>query len=340
MPTATDLIALFDQRFRETWYNIKSEATDQVLRSTAVSDSLRKRGCFDSTQVGGAFVTRTARKAQKTVAGVTEGDSINGEITELDVPLIWNYKNAGIGVVRNTYRDRENQGEDKISDYVANQIEAALDASGQYIESTLMATATAGLLAESPTAKDANSLFCVVPIVANRTTGTFGGQARPTNYTNDLPDAGNTWWSPKYRQTTNDPEVTLESEWRTHMNNINDQTQPVDLIITTQTLFETYEEFITNKAQLIKSNDETVGKLGYSELYFKEAAVIYSRFAPTGTSLFLCTPYLEVVRDPSLWMEMGDWVQEPKTERRQANILMTWQLISDQLRRHGLHVFS
>jgi hypothetical protein len=170
---------------------------------------------------------------------------------------------------------------------------------------------------------------------SSATTGTYGGVARPTAFSGDAPSTGNTWWSPKYKTWTSPREINLESDMRNLYNTISDNIAPPNLIVTTQTLYELYEEYASDRSQIVKGTDTGLANLGFDQLYFKGKPLIWSPNMTTDNILMLNTDYVELVYDPTLWFQLGDWVSEIGTERRQASILCAGNLISDQLRRHG-----
>lgn len=326
LPTFTRVL---DQAITDTWVQLKAEVTDNILRQTPLTAILQANGCMVA-ETGGTLITRTVGYGQKQAVDVELGDVITSEQTELDTVAMWRFKKFALAIQRNTFTDRENQGEAKVKDYVARQMEAAVDALAQKFESDLL-----GAFQASETTKRIQGFNDMIPPVANRTTGTYGGISRPTAYTADVPTAGNTWWSPRYRQFTTPVEVNLESDMRRLYNTIADNTAPPDQIITTQALFELYEEFASDRSQIVIGRETTLANLGFDELYFKGKSLTWSPNMPAGQMLFLNTAFIELVYDPTLWFAMGEWVSEIGTERRQANIICTCNLISTQLRRHG-----
>lgn len=327
LPTFTRVI---DQAFTDTFFDIQSEVTDQILLQTPVAAVLKMSGCF-KPKVGGKLISRTVGYGVKTAIDLELGDTLTSAQTELDTEAFWTFKKFGVAIQRDTFTDRENQGEDAIKDYVQRQMEAAVDAAGQRFEALLLGAYKA--LETGKTMQGLNDM--IPPGTVSRSTNLYGGIARPTTFANDLPTVGNTWWSPRYLQFVAPVEVNLETNMRALYNSISENTAPPDQIITTKALFEIYEEFASERSQIVMGKDTGLANLGFDELFFKGKSITWSPNMTAGNMLMINTAFIDVVYDPTLWFSMGDWVPEIGTERRQASLLCAGNLISDQLRRHG-----
>lgn len=333
VPTYTTLI---DQAITDTWFRFQANSTDQILRGTPFLAALQLAGCFKD-QVGGVQIPRTLGYGQKTATAVADGDTIGSEITQLDTSALFRFRYNGIGVQRNSYTDRENQGEDKIKDYAMRQVEAAIDACSQKLETQLLGV---GVIDES--GKEFQGFNDMIPLASLRSTGTYGGVLRPTTFAADpgqtnsfVGTVGNTWWTPKYLQWTGNRQINLISDLRTAVNITGDNIAPPNLIVMDRPNYELYEEYAEDRSQITLGVGTDLANLGFKHLVYKGIPMIWSQNATVDNVLLLNTDFIEFMRDPTMWMRMGPWVEEIGTERRQANILSAGNLISDQLRRHS-----
>ena len=116
----------------------------------------------------------------------------------------------------------------------------------------------------------------------------------------------------------------------------------IKLILTDQTLFEIYETYAEDKTQLIKDEATNLANLGYEVLRYKGKPMVWSE--QIGTSgygtvydmMMLNTDFIKIVYDPMLWFDMTEFKAMPKQAERLAHIFVAWNMISNQLRRHGL----
>lgn len=335
-----------DNQFTDTWYEVRADAADNILNSTVVWALLKMKGCFKE-QRGGRLIERTVKYAVgPTPQAVGKGDVLpTGEI-ETETAAFWRYERAvATHIQRSLFDDTANAGKFQIKSYVTRRTNEAMDALKQKYEGDVL---RACVIAE--TGKEMQGLADMVPPPASRASGTYGGIARPTNYTSDVPDAGNTFWSPRYQTLTLPVEVNLVSDMKNFFNDVTNQQEKPDILLTTQTLYELYEDFGLEAIQFL--GNQKLLDLGFESLKFKGADMTYSPnmaasatiydgstagyASQTHAMLFLNSAHIEVIYDPGLWFEMTEWKSIYNQSDRLAHILCRATIISDQLRRHGL----
>jgi hypothetical protein len=333
LPTFTKSI---DTAFTTTWYSIKPEAQDNILLATPVWAALKMKGCF-KTQVGGNMITETIRYvAGPTPTAVKKGSVLpSGEI-EFKTMAIWTFRFVATHIQRNIFDDRENQGKDKITDYVSDRLGLARDGMVQKFETDVL---RAHVTDES--GMEIQALNDIVPPLATATTGTYGGINRPTAYatTNgtSVPSTGNTWWGPKYHAGTDSLEVNLRADM-THLFNVLDgnQNKQPDLIVTTQEMFEAYEEFAADKSMIVKDATTQLADLGFGVLRFKGKPLVWTPNMTAKNMLMLYTPVIKFIYDPTMWFDMTEWKQTEATGGdKLAHILCAGNMTTKEPRRHG-----
>lgn len=335
LPTFTKTM---DNAFLTTWYDIKPMAVDNILNATVVWAALNNAGCL-KPQSGGEIITRTIRYGQTPAVDVARGDTLPVGEEELETMAVWSFKNIATRVTRNILQDRANRGQYKIKDYVGQKLEAARDGLEQKYESSQFNAFSA--TAET-TDKTFQGLHELVPPVANRTTGTYGGITRADTYVDTgngvkAPSGGvNPWWGPKYLESTYaSVEDLLLSDMKKLFNTISANQSDPNLILTTQELFELYEEFALDAVQIIKDDSTFLADLGFQVLRFKGKPMIWSSSMTAKHMLMLNTGFIEVIYDPGLWFDMTDWKAAPTEMDRIAHIMCTANMIGSQPRRHG-----
>lgn len=324
-----------DNAFLTTWYDIKKEAIDNILNATVIWAALNQAGCM-KPQEGGKLITRTIRYGQSVATEIERGDTLPTGETELETMAIWTWRTIAAGVQRSLFDDQQNRGPDKIKDLVGMKLGAARDALEQKYEASMTNT-----LVAAETGKLFQGLHDMIPPIASRTTGTYGGIARPATYADSgngvyAPATGNTFWGPKYLQgTLSTIEDDLVSDMKKLFNSVTANQASPNLIVTTQSVFELYEEFALDAVQIIKDEGTFLADLGFQTLRFKGKPMVWAPTITSGHMFMLNTDFIDIVYDPAFWFDMSDWKPSQTDEYRIAHILCFANMVSDQLRRHG-----
>lgn len=339
LPSYTKTI---DNAFVTTWYDIKPEAVDNILNATVVWAALNNAGCM-KTQEGGDMITRTIRYGTTPATEIEKGDLLPVGEEELETMAIWKWRTIASRVTRNLFDDQKNRGKYKIKDYVGQKLSAARDGLEQKYEASMFNT-----IVTAETGKKFQGLHDMIPPIASRTSGTYGGLSRPSAYADTgngvyAPDTTGTnpWWGPKYLSGTyaNLDDVLL-ADMKKLYNTISANQSDPNLIVTTQELFETYEEFALDAVQIIKDESTFLADLGFQVLRFKGKPMIWTKDMTAKHMLMLNTAFIEVVYDPGFWFDMTDWKAGALETDRIAHIVCFANMISDQLRRHGRLEYS
>jgi hypothetical protein len=327
LPQITDTV---DTTFTHTWYEIRPQATDNILNATVIWALLKAKGCFKK-QVGGRFIERTIRYQLPVPVMVQKGDILGEGETETETAAFWTWRYVSMPVQRSIFDDQQNSGPSMIKPYIQSRITAARDGLTQFHESALWnAHDTTEVL------KQFQGLNDLVPPVASRNSGTYGKIARPTTYTNDVPTVGNTFWSPKYKQYSGTIEQVLVSDMNNLYNTIHNQQIPPDIIITDQATYELYTEYGLDATQIVMNdNTKRLLDLGFDVIQFRGKPMVYTPNIAVNNILMLTSQFIDVVYDPNMWMAMTEWKPIAKQGERLAHILSAMNMVTDQPRRHG-----
>jgi hypothetical protein len=345
VPNLLSRLGKIEDYFLNTWYEIRPQAIDNILEATPIWAALKGMGTF-KTQVGGEFITRTIRYGTSTRKAIAKGDTLEMGEPELKTMASWKFRNVSAHVQRDLLDDRVNAGKLKITDYVSERLTAARDALSQGFEEDVMRQADMTEAAHKYT----QSLCDIVPDYALLTgTCTYGGISRPlaAHYSNsgngvykpNTSTATNPWWGPLYMQFTTPMEVNLVSDMKKAYNSVHNNRTPPNLLLCDQDIFELYEDFGLDKAQIVKDQTSKLVDLGFEVLRFKGKPLIWSPkvYTPTDGSTYhriymFNTNDIEVVYDPQLWFAMGNWKDVPLQTARVAHIICTLDIICTQLR--------
>lgn len=335
LPTQTRTI---DNAFVTTWYDIRPDAIDNILNATVIWAALNNAGCL-KPQIGSKFITRTIRYATTPATEIARGDLLPVGEEELETEAIWTWRYLASRVQRNLFDDQENAGPQKIKDLVGMKLDAARDGMVQKNESQILNAIVTG-----ETGKLFQGLHDLVPPIASRTTGTYGGIARPGAYVDsgngvNIPDTTSTnpWWGPKYLAGTYASiEDDLLADMKKLFNTTSANQSDPNLIISTQELNDIYEEFALDAVQIIKDDATFLADLGFQVLRFKGKPMIWTPNMTAKHMIMLNTGFVEIIYDPNVWFEMTDWKPDgPTGTNRIAHILQCANMVGTQPRRHS-----
>lgn len=336
LPTFTQQI---DDFFVNTWYDIKSEAIDNITTATPVWAMLVEKGRLNN-QNGSEIITETIDFALPVAEAVAKGHVFTSAVLTTSTMARWTWRNIGTNVQRDTLTDVANAGQYKIRDYAADRIKKAREALKIKLDTAIMATEIT-----DESGIEMQSLFDLMPAVGNRTTGTYGQIARPSNFVaestqNDvfIGDVAGTnfWWGPKYMQLVQPVEVNFEANLTTLWNSVHNNQIPPDMVLTTKRLIEVYEQFATDKTQIIRSDSSSmVASLGFTMFKFKGADMTWSPLMPTDNTLLMTSENCEIKYDSQLWFDMTEWKPMPNSLDRFAQILCRATFKGNEPRRFG-----
>lgn len=331
--TLPTLTLAMDNAFTETWYEVKKEAADNVTQATVVWALLKQKGRF-TPQRGGRFINRTIKYALPTPIEVVKGDVMGEGETETETAASWRFRFLSQHIQRSAFDDRENAGRYQIKPYVAKRLNEATEALGQAYEAKLL-----NAIVTDESGKSIQGLNDMIPPLASRATGTYGLINRPGGFNSGTAGAiedattGNTFWSPRYMQFRSPIDVNMVSDMQAMFNYVGNNISNPDIILTTQELYQTFEEFGMDAIQT--TTNSSMLNLGFTTLMYKGATLTWTSNMTAGNMLFINSKKMEVVYDPGMWFDMSEWKPIPRQAERLAHILCAMDIISDELRRHG-----
>jgi hypothetical protein len=143
--------------------------------------------------------------------------------------------------------------------------------------------------------------------------------------------AGNEFWRSEVVDMNSAARST--KQWRTVYNTISYGGELVRLIITTQTLFEDYEDELAPHLRLT-SNDEADAL--FQTLNFKGQRLYYDEQCTSGAIYFINPDYLYLVKHGSYWMEQTEWMRPTDKAARFKQVLGSGNLVVTNRSRQGL----
>lgn len=345
VPTFSQTI---DDYFVSIWNKIRLEIADNILDATPVWALLKEKGCM-KTQVGGSKIERTIGYGVETSLAIVKGDVLNQGEPALDTAAYWPQRYLSGHIQRSRIDDQQNSGPAALRNMVERRIKAAKDSLVAKFETQIL-----GAHETTEAGKEMQNLNDILPMLmatggdpeAEMVAGKYGGIDRCSAIVAGAngvlkPDTSgtNSWWGGAVYKMNLPIAVNLLSDMKKMYNAVGNNQEFPDMIVCDLNSFELYEDFALDATQIIKDESTKMADLGFEVLRFKGKPMIWTPNAYSDDSdmqmLFLNSKHIEIVYDPNLWFEMGEWKTIPLQLERIAHIVCCVNVISDQLRRHG-----
>ncbi len=261
-----------------TLKNYRKTLTDNIHRSNAVWLLMKENGSM-RTEDGGERIVEPLMYGKNSTAGSYSGYDTLDTTPQTGIDAAeFNWKQYSVSISISGEEQRKNAG----SSRVVNLLEAKI----QQAELSLKESLTTGLFSDG-TGNGSKNLTGLEAMVLG--SGTYGGinSAAP-----------NTWWQAGVESTS---EALGLPKMRTGYNtaSVGGNDAP-DLIVTTQTLFESYETLFTTTGSNTNWRTETSGSKkvadgGFQTLQFKGVPIVWDEQCPSGTMYFLNTKHMKLV---------------------------------------------
>jgi len=281
--------------------------TDNIFKSNAIFYMLKEKGAI-KTEDGGERIVEPIMYGTNSTAGSYSGyDRL--DITPQDGidSAEFNWKQYSASITISGEEERKNSGK-------TERIIKILGARTQQAEMSLTEELTTGIFSDGTgnSNKDLTGLEAMV-----LDSGIYGG----------IDSSTYTWWA----STVDSDSVPLAlSDIRTNFNTISKGGKDTpNLIVTTQTLFEKFEAFLTNVSatniagafQTRSEGEKKLGDAGFQTLAFKGTPIVWDELAPSGTWYHLNLRHMDLTIHKDANFETTDFVKPEDQDARVAQIL-------------------
>jgi hypothetical protein len=264
-----------DTELSLTLANRRAEVVDQIFRGTAFLNMMRMKGAVDTID-GGMEMVVPLRFAKNTAFGSFDGFDLldtTPQDTETSAKYPWAQDYATITLAWT--EEKKNQGRGKLIDILNQKIDDARDTVRDGLNIQLLATAPA---AGSKDPISLNELIQSAPTSNPARTASIGG----------ISGAAQTWWRNKF---TNGGAFSV-SDMNTMFNNVSDGIDPPTFILTSQTVFEYYEN---SQVGMIRYEDTKMADAGFQSLKYKSVPIIFEPvIVITDSMFFINVKYLRL----------------------------------------------
>jgi hypothetical protein len=328
---------------------------DNVLSATILTLALKEYGCMKS-QVGGEYgwtATVGYGDTSITTQRFQEQSILNQNVVKLDTMAKLDWRYFTVDINRSLVQDSKNVGKYQIKSYLARRLEAARNALVQDIETYLFQW---GAYYAAPL--QMNGLFDICAPSSDISTGSDGSSSDTyaTGTANGGINRTNTWWrnwvqydaatassTNKIAGATNSPySLNLVPNMRHLYNTIHAAQEPPNFVITTQDIYEAYEDEAMDKLQMVRTEfNRKAADLGFESCTFKGATFTYSSKMQSLTLCMLNMNHIDWNYNPNVWFDMTNWKETSNQFERVAYIVcMTPGLATAQPRRHGYALWT
>lgn len=285
--------------------------TDNIHKSNAVFYWIKENGGLREED-GGERIVEPVLYATNSTAGSYSGyDSLDVTPQEGIDSAEFTWKQYSASITISGREERQNAGSSRIINL--------LEAKTTQAEMSLTQQLSTGLFSDG-TGNGSKDLTGLEAMVLN--SGTYGG----------INSAVYTWWQAGIESSS---EAVTLPKMRTGFNtaSVGGKDTP-DLIVTTQSIYETYEGLFTNVAisgggshfSTPSQGMKRAADGGFQALEFKGVPIVWDELCPSGTLYFLNTKHMKLVAHKDANFSTSQFVKPENADSRTAQILFMGNL--------------
>jgi hypothetical protein len=283
--------------------------TDNIHKSNAVWLKLKQDGAIKEED-GGERIVEPLMYGKNTTSGSYDGYEQLDTTPQSGIDSAeFNWKQYSVSISISGKEERQNAGTSRIINLLEAKIKQA--------ELSLMESLSEGLFSDG-TGNSSKDLTGFAAMISS--SGTYGG----------INSATYTWWAANADDTSEALDLV---DMRTYFNNasIGGRDMP-NLIVTSQTLFESYEGLFTHVAvtgsnsragdfSTMSAGQKQMADGGFQTLGFKGVPIVWDEQCPSDRMYFLNTRHMKLVVHKDANFETTDFVKPENQDARVAQIL-------------------
>lgn len=299
-----------------TLKNYRKKLVDNIHKSNAIFYMLKEMGNIKE-ESGGERIVTPLMYGKNTTAGSYTGYDLLDTTPQTGIDSAeFNWKQYSASITISGREQRQNKG----SKY---KIVDLLEAKTKQAEMSLVEDLVTGIFSDGTgnSSKDITGLEAMVAA-----TGTYGGINSSTY----------TWWT---STVDSDDEALTLPDMRTNFNTVSKGGKDTPtLIVTTQTLFEKYESFLTNVSttdiagafKTDSAGEKMLGDAGFQKLGFKGVPIVWDELCPAETMYMLNLNHMKLVVHEDANFDVSDFVKPENQDALVAQILFMGNLTCDR----------
>lgn len=263
----------FNQILSTTLNNYRDTLVDNIFKANVLLEHMNAAGRV-VVETGGASIVEPVLYAASGTAAVYAGfGPITTTMTDGISAAQYDWKQIAAGISISGIDESKNRGKEQVIKLLNAKITQA-EGSLQDVFNQQLFTGTGS-----------GSNFFGIDVIAGTTGNSVGG----------IDGATETWWNPTV--TAVGGALTLLNMAEAY-NDASKGNDVPDIIVTTQNLFQKYENLLT---PLVRYQDVAKANAGFQNLMFKSTPVVFDKIAPSGKMYFLNTKYLKLTGMADNW---------------------------------------
>lgn len=290
--------------------NYRDQLTDNVFNARPLTNHLMDKGRLRMLDGGTKIVEPLIYGENTTVGSYSGYDTLSLTPQSGISAAEFDWKQYAVSIAISGIEEAKNNGEQALVNLLEAKIMQAEESMKEGFNAMFFGDGTGN------GGDDWNGLGNLV-----EASGTVGGINRAT--------AGNEFWQ-SYEENT--AGALTSADMTTAYNTISVGNDHPDMVLTTQTLFEKYESLLTPQ---LRYTDTDKANLGFQNLLFKAAPVMYDVDCPAGEMYFLNSKYLTLVGHSSKWFTQTDFVRPENMDARYALIFCYGNLTVRNAKKQG-----
>jgi len=263
----------FNQLLSTTLYNYRDQLVDNIFKAHVLLDHLNTKGRVLVEEGGVSIVEPVLYEANSTAEMYAGYDVISLTPQEGISAANYEWKQVAASIAISGIEEAKNRGKEQVIKLLNAKITQAEQSIQELMNGQLFTGTGSG-----------ENMFGISKIA-----GTVN------NVVGNIDGATETWWNPT---VTNIGGALDLVDMGTLYNNVSKGNDVPDIIVTTQTQYEAYENLLT---PLVRYQDVAKANAGFQNLMFKQTPVVFDKVCTSGNMYFLNSKYLKLTGMSGNW---------------------------------------
>jgi hypothetical protein len=290
---------------------------DNIFSARPFVYFLKQAGQVRTISGGAKIVLPLLYGQNGTAASYSAYDSIDITAQTGITSAEYNWKQYAASITISGIEEAQNNSEEQIIDLLEAKTFQAEETIAEKFDEMFI---TSGLTSNA-TGNSGKDWLGLAALVKDSSSTNIGG----------IDQTSDTWWAPGHKNTTAGA-LTL-AQMRTAYNTVSAGNDQPNVILTTRTLFEKYEDLLQPQERFM---DAKTADGGFQNLLFKGAPIVYDNYVTAGDMYFLNTKYLRLVGHSDTWFKPTPFVRPNNKDARYAQILCYGELTISNRKRQGV----
>jgi hypothetical protein len=309
--------ANYDTILSTTLANHMPKLVDNVFSARPFVYFLKQAGQVRTISGGSKIVLPLLYGQNGTAASYSAYDTINITPQTGITAAEYNWKQYAASITISGIEEAQNNSEEQIIDLLEAKTFQAEETITEKFDQMFISSG----LTSNATGNSGKDWLGLAALVKDSTSTNIGG----------IDQTSDTWWAPGHKNTTAGA-LTL-AQMRTAYNTVSAGNDQPNVILTTRTLFEKYEDLLQPQERFM---DSKTADGGFQNLLFKGAPIVYDNYVTAGDMYFLNTKYIRLVGHSENWFKPTPFVRPNNQDARYAQILCYGELTVSNRARQGV----